>query len=86
MKPIERIFFMACLMKGNKYIQDIVTAFSELGFPVKILWRYLKKWNDMGFYEYGVSLGLGWFYIEKLPVEYAKMYEEVKRYVRNKKY
>ena len=83
MNALEQIFFKACLMKENKFIQDIVTTFSDLGFPVKILWRYLKKWNDMAFYEYGVSLGLGWFYIDKLPIEYAKLYEEVQQYVRD---
>lgn len=83
MKPLERIFFMACLMKEDKFIRDICHIFSYLGFPIKILWRYLEKWNDIGFYDYGVALDMGWFYIDKLPVEYAKMYEEVQRYVRN---
>ena len=86
MKPLERIFFKACLMKGDKFIQDICRTFSDLGFPIKILWRYLEKWNDIGFYDYGVALDMGWFYIDKLPIEYAKMYEEVQRYVRNTKH
>lgn len=86
MKPLEQIFFKACLMRGDNFIRDICQTFSELGFPIKILRRYLRKWTNMGFYEYDVALDMGWFYIDKLPVEYAKMYEEVQRYVRNTKY
>ena len=86
MKPLERIFFKACLMKGDKSIRDICHVFSDLGFPIKILWRYIEKWNNIGFYDYGVTMDMGWFYIDKLPIEYAKMYEEVQRYVRNTKH
>lgn len=31
-----------------------------------------------GFYEYGTTLDLGWFYIDKLFGEYKKIYEEMK--------
>ena len=64
MKPLERIFFKACLMKGDKSIRDICHVLSD----------------------YGVTMDLGWFYIDQLPIEYAKMYEEVQRYVRNTKH
>ena len=77
--------FRGLLDEGKQIYSRYSHYLSDLGFPVKILWRYLKKWNDMGFYEYGVSMDLGWFYIDKLPVEYAMMYEEVQQYVRNTK-
>lgn len=83
MKPLERIFFKACLMKGEKSVRDIVHIFSDLGFPTKILWGYIKKWDNIGFYDYGVTIDLGWFRVDRLPIEYMKMYEEVQRYVRN---
>lgn len=86
MKPLERIFFKSCLMKGKRSVRDICEIYADMGFPVKILIGYVKKWWRMGFYDYGVTLDLGWFYIDELPVEYAKMREEVQGYVRDTKH
>lgn len=33
----------------------------------KQAWRTLEKWSDRGWYEYGVSLDLGWRLITKRP-------------------
>lgn len=38
---------------------------------------YVEKWSLKGFYEYGVTLDLGWFYVDKLAGEYKKIYEEM---------
>lgn len=38
---------------------------------------YVEKWSDKGFYNYGVSLDLGWFEFNKLTGEYKQIYEEM---------
>ena len=83
MKPLERIFFQACVMKTllneerNISFRDIVNAFSDLGFPYKRLWYYLDKWFGRGFYDYGVTGDLGWFYPDKFVGEYEAMYNKI---------
>ena len=42
----------------------------------KRCWYYLQKWCGLGFYDYGVTLDLGWFYPEKLPERYKKLLED----------
>ena len=85
MKPLERIFFLACVneqicMKscnGTEFsIRAIANIFSRLGFSYKQLCYYLEKWSEKGFYNYGVSLDLGWLEIDKLTGEYKNTYEE----------
>lgn len=87
MKPLERIFFMVCineqlrvdqLTKRELDVRDIANMFVRLGFPYKRLIYYVTKWSDRGFYNYGVTLDLGWFEFDKLKGEYIKIYEEVK--------
>ena len=78
MKPLERIFFQACVMKDAKEtIRNIINIFGYLGFSHKQLWRYLEKWCSKGFYDYGVTLDLGWLYPNKFIGEYKVMYETI---------
>ena len=51
---------------------------SRLGFPYKQLMYYVEKWSNRGFYDYGVTLDLGWFYTDKLSGEYKKVYDEMR--------
>ena len=90
MKPLERIFFQACVMncrcmKGvmmrdcQMSVRDVINIFHSLGFSVKQLWYYLEKWNDHLFYDYGVTEDLGWFYIDNFKGEYKVMYEQIQK-------
>lgn len=86
MKPLEEIFFRACLneqirkfhTKDREFsVRAIGNIFERLGFSYKQLMYYVKKWSDKGFYDYGVSLDLGWFEFNKLTGEYKQIYEEM---------
>lgn len=88
MKPLERIFFMACvneqrcvsdLSQREFSIRVIGNIFSRLGFSYKQLIYYVEKWAGRGFYNYGVTLDLGWFEFEHLSGEYKEIYEEIKQ-------
>ena len=72
-KPEERKFFRY-LIRQIDYSDDIsirtkngtvryhANRFSEkYNIPYKQLMYYLEKWSYIGFYDYGVSLDLGWF-------------------------
>ena len=87
MKPLERIFFEACiheqitscdLLHREFSVRVIGNIFSRLGFPYKQLMYYVEKWSNKGFYDYGVTLDLGWFYPDKLSGEYKKIYDEMR--------
>ena len=92
MKTLEIIFFKACIYNcmylsyngSEEYekplftIKDIIRFFVLMGFSWKQLDYYLKKWCDIGFYDYGVDLELGWFEFEKLKGEYEVIYKESK--------
>ncbi|MBD9081998.1 MAG: hypothetical protein EGR48_00255 [Lachnospiraceae bacterium] len=86
MKPLEQIFFRACVNEQKRKlhtenrefdIRTIGNIFERLGFSYKQLMYYVNKWADKGFYEYGVSLDLGWFKFDKLTGEYKQIYEEM---------
>ena len=88
MKPLERIFFQACMLNGRYFtgtmlhdggisVREIINAFCSIGFPVKQLWYYLKKWGERRFYDYGVTEDLGWFYPDNFTGEYKVIYENV---------
>ena len=78
MKPLERIFFQACIMKRDfMSVREIINIFSDLGFPINQLWYYLSKWGNIGFYDYGVTEDLGWFEPDKFTAEYKVMYEKI---------
>lgn len=87
MKPLERIFFIACVNEQRRTISPdkrefsvrvIGNIFSRLGFSYKQLMYYVQKWSGKGFYDYGVTLDLGWFYFDKFTGEYKEIYDEIK--------
>ena len=78
MKPLERIFFQACVMNIHKIcIRNVIEVFGALGFPIKPLYYYLNKWSARGFYDYGIAIDLGWFEYDELTGEYKVMYENI---------
>lgn len=86
MKPLEEIFFRACVNEQKRKlhssnrelsIRTIGNIFERLGFSYKQLMYYVRKWCDRGFYDYGVTLDLGWFEFNKLTGEYKQIYEEM---------
>lgn len=86
MKPLERIFFMACvneqkraldISKREFSVRIIGNIFERFGFSYKQLMYYVRKWCDRGFYDYGVTLDLGWFEFGKLTGEYKQIYDSM---------
>lgn len=86
MKPLEKIFFRACVNEQKRKlrlsdrelsIRTIGNIFERLGFSYKQLMYYVKKWSDRGFYDYGVTLDLGWFEFGKLTGEYKQIYDSM---------
>lgn len=86
MKPLEEIFFRACVNEQKRKlkvndrefsIRVIGNIFERLGFSYKQLMYYVQKWSDKGFYDYGVSFDLGWFEFDKLDGEYQRIYEKI---------
>lgn len=84
MKPLEEIFFRACVNEQKRKlrssdrelsIRTIGNIFERLGFSYKQLMYYVRKWSDRGFYDYGVTLDLGWFEFDKLTGEYKRIYD-----------
>lgn len=91
MKPLERIFFMACANEQRRVysseqrefdIRTIANIFSRLGFSYKQLMYYVGKWSKRGFYDYGVTLDLGWFNFDKLNGEYLDIFKSVYKFDR----
>ena len=85
MKPLEEIFFRACLNEQIRilHIEDkefdvetIANIFDRLGFSYEELMRCVRRWSNKGFLNYDNSLDLGWFEFSKLTGEYKKIYEE----------
>nr|DAH31222.1 MAG TPA: hypothetical protein [Bacteriophage sp.] len=83
MKSLEEIFFRACVNEQKRKlhssdrelsIRTIGNIFERLGFSYKQLMYYVSKWSDKGFYNYGVTLDLGWFEFDKLTGEYKQIY------------
>lgn len=78
MKPLERVFFMACIMKSKEMsVRKIIKTFCTLGFSENQLLYYVNKWNNRGFYNYGVTIDLGWFEPENFIGEYKVIYDDV---------
>ena len=76
-KEDEKTFFiMSCAMKKSHKItmRGIIDLMESVyRIPTKRCWYYLKKWCDLGFYDYGVSLDLGWFCPDKFPDRYKEL-------------
>ena len=86
MKPLEEIFFRACVNEQKRKlrssdrelnIRTIGNIFERLGFSYKQLMYYVRKWSDRVFYDYGVTLDLGWFEFDKLTGEYKRIYDSM---------
>ena len=73
MKDQERIFFSLCYGLRDVYRpREVVNLLADT-IPHKRCWYYLEKWTNQGFYDYGVTLDLGWFHPEKLPDRYRQI-------------
>ena len=76
MKEHERIFFALCYrLRKNLSPRDVVHLLDGV-IHHKRCWYYLSKWDRLGFYDYGVTLDLGWFYPEELPPRYLEIVKE----------
>ena len=93
MKALEEIFFRACVNEQKRKlpssnrelsIRTIGNIFERLGFSYKQLMYYVRKWSDRGFYDYGVTLDLGWFEFDKLTGEYKQIESGCREGVREK--
>lgn len=75
MKEDEKLFFVLCFQLRMQYGIDVRNVINMLQPFVnkKRLWYLLEKWVKQGFYDYGVSLDLGWFEIEKIPNRYSDL-------------
>lgn len=77
MKIDEIIFFIYCYTLRTYYdftIRDVVDIFTE-HMSRKRCWYLLKKWANKGFYNYGITLDLGWFEPQYMPERYTKILE-----------
>ena len=86
MKEDEKKFFkLICTycsypILGNKLAnkftpRDIINIINPW-MNHKRCWYLLRKWSDIGFYDYGVTLDLGWIYKNNLPERYRVLVEE----------
>ena len=72
MKVDEIAFFFYCYSMRMLYgfpVHEIIDICSE-AIPRKRCLYLLKKWANKGFYDYGVSLDLGWFIPYRMPDRY----------------
>jgi len=85
MKADEIKFFRFCFrfmtshINGNiidglspRIIIDMLSDF----IPYKRCWYYLEKWSRIGFYDYGVTLDLGWLYVNEIPERYLNVLDK----------
>ena len=74
MKEDEKIFFKTCYrLRNNDYsIRDIIWFMKDF-IHHKRCWYLLEKWSRLGFYDYGVTLDLGWFYADEMPERYLEL-------------
>ena len=75
MKVDEIVFFVYCYFLRTFYgfsVEEVVEICS-LQIPKKRLLYLLKKWEKKGFYNYGVSIDMGWFEPEYMPERYRKI-------------
>ena len=55
--------------------REIINVISEY-MNYKRCWYLLEKWAGLGFYNYGVSLDLGWLEMNNLPDRYKVLLED----------
>lgn len=76
LKEQERIFFALCYNLRNTHKPREIVKLLNDTIPHKRCWYYLAKWSRLGFYDYGVTLDLGWFYPDDLPTRYLEIIKE----------
>ena len=72
MNPREKCFFKICyLLTMNRVytVREVVKMFDGV-IPYKQMIYYLRKWSGLGFYDYGVTLDLGWIIPRNVPARY----------------
>ena len=79
MKLDEINFFIFCYKYRNNgvSIREIINIL-KFFINYKRCWYLLKKWSELGFYNYGVTLDLGWFELENMPLRYVNLLKEEK--------
>ena len=79
MKLDEINFFKTCYKYRNNgvSIREIINIL-KFFINYKRCWYLLKKWSELGFYNYGVTLDLGWFELENMPLRYVNLLKEGK--------
>lgn len=79
MKLDEINFFKTCYeyRKNGVSIREIINIL-KFFINYKRCWYLLKKWSELGFYNYGVTLDLGWFELENMPLRYVNLLKEEK--------
>lgn len=87
MKDDEIKFFLTVakygktVSDGSTYVstgintRDIICLLSEF-IHHKRCWYLLQKWAKLGFYNYGVTLDLGWIELDKLTERYKVLLQE----------
>lgn len=53
-------------------VRDVINIIDEF-INHKRCWYLLRKWSGLGFYNYGVTLDLGWIELDKLPDRYKEL-------------
>lgn len=76
LKEQERVFFALCYNLRNTHKPREIVNLLDDTIPHKRCWYYLTKWSRLGFYDYGVTLDLGWFYPDNLPKRYLEIIKE----------
>ena len=79
MKLDEINFFKTCYKYRNNgaSIREIINIL-KFFINYKRCWYLLKKWSGLGFYNYGVTLDLGWFELENMPLRYVNLLKQEK--------
>jgi len=78
-KADEIAFFFYCYCMRMLYgfpVREIIDIYSE-EIPRKRRLYLLKKWANLGFYEYGISLDLGWFESYHMPDRYRDILNSI---------
>lgn len=76
MKEDEIKFFKTMVRLSNViYPRDIINIIKDF-IHYKRCWYLLNKWSGLGFYNYGVTLDLGWIEFDKLPDRYKELLED----------
>ena len=74
----EKIFFILCFRLSASGIKprSVVQILNDT-IPHRRCWYYLRKWSNLGIYEYGVGMDLGWFIpAAQMPARYREILEE----------